>query len=124
MKLLIVDDSEPVRELSKRMLTELADIEIVGECGSVKEAVLLIQQKRPEVVQLDFNLEDGTGLDVMKKCEADKSSIIFVVFTVHETDQYRQACLAAGADYFLSKGMGMPKLRELLVKLATQMAKK
>ncbi|WP_273567474.1 LytR/AlgR family response regulator transcription factor [Maribacter halichondriae] len=64
MKVLLVEDKEPIRKGLLRLL-ELIDVAItvVGECESVKEALIVAKACKPDLVFLDINLTDGTGFD-------------------------------------------------------------
>jgi two-component system LytT family response regulator len=65
LRVLIVDDEPLVRQGIRRGLSALEGIEIIGECGSGFEAVTAISSQRPDLVLLDVQLQDSTGLDVV-----------------------------------------------------------
>ena len=65
LKVLIVDDEPLVRQGIRRGLSALDGIEIIGECGSGWEAVAAISSLRPDLVLLDVQLQDSTGLEVV-----------------------------------------------------------
>jgi two-component system, LytTR family, response regulator len=62
---LIVDDEPLVRQRIRRGLSALEGIGIIGECGSGLEATAAILSQRPDLVLLDVQLQDSTGLDVV-----------------------------------------------------------
>ena len=62
IKVFIADDSLIVREHLVTMLDELAGIEIVGQAGTVTEAISAIRNLQPDVVILDIRMPGGSGL--------------------------------------------------------------
>jgi two-component system, chemotaxis family, protein-glutamate methylesterase/glutaminase len=73
-KILIVEDSVPVTKILSKVYSQLANAEIVGVTGSVREAVDLLHLYKPNFVSLDMNLEDGTGLDFLQKSDFENWS--------------------------------------------------
>jgi two-component system, LytTR family, response regulator len=67
LRLLIVDDERLVREAIRNGLTGLRDAEIVGECESGHEAIEAIRSQAPDLVLLDIQLQDMTGLEVIRQ---------------------------------------------------------
>jgi two-component system, LytTR family, response regulator len=65
LRLLIVDDEPLIREAIRRGLAALPDTEIVGECESGGEAISAIHSRAPDLVLLDIQMPDLTGLEVV-----------------------------------------------------------
>lgn len=64
MKAIIVEDKEYIRKGLLNLLSIIdADVEVIGECESVQEAVIVSKTCKPELVFLDINLKDGTAFD-------------------------------------------------------------
>jgi two-component system, LytTR family, response regulator len=79
LRVLIVDDERPGRDGVRARLQHLADIEVVGECGSGREAVQAIRTLTPDVVFLDVQMPGGGGFDVVDQVgPQDLPIIIFV----------------------------------------------
>lgn len=117
MKVLIVDDSAVVRERLKAMLSELEEIEIIGQAQDADEALTSIRKLNPDVVILDIGLPKGNGIDVLQKIKQYKPAPIVIVFTFYSQLLYRQRCMAVGADFFLNKPTEFEKIPEVLKKL-------
>jgi two-component system LytT family response regulator len=66
-RLLIVDDEPLVRDGVRHGLSRLKEIEIAGEYSSGKEAIAAILSQKPDLVLLDVQLQDCTGLEVVEK---------------------------------------------------------
>ncbi len=99
----IVDDLPSMRERLREIVTGIDGVEVVGDAGTPATAIEGILALRPACVLLDYRLEDGTGLDVLRAVAARAPETTFVVLTNHPDPQYRRACLAAGAHHFLDK---------------------
>ena len=66
MKIGIIDDEKPNRQVIHNILTHLCpDEQIVAEEGSVNGAIKILNEQKPDVVFLDIELKNGTGFDVI-----------------------------------------------------------
>ena len=65
--ILVVDDHTLVREGLCRLLDSERDIEVVGQCGTGREAVALAKTLNPDVVLLDYKLPDMDGLETTEQ---------------------------------------------------------
>ena len=95
----VVDD-EPLARSNITVLLRLdPEIEIVGECGSGKEALANIRQRKPDLVFLDVQMPECDGFDVVEKLGKDlPPAVVFVT----AYDQYALKAFEAGAlDYLL-----------------------
>jgi two-component system LytT family response regulator len=99
IRTLIVDDERLARARVRRMLKGEADIEIVGECRNGKEAVRFILQEKPDLVFLDVQMPEMSGLEVLQTIGA--KAVPALVF-VTAFDQYAvQAFDFYALDYLL-----------------------
>jgi DNA-binding NarL/FixJ family response regulator len=114
----IVDDSQPVRARLAHLLRSLPHVTVAGEAGSANEAIAGILRLRPDSVLLDLNLMGGTGIEVMRKVRTAAPEVVFIVLTNHFEAQYRDACLDAGAAYFLDKSCELDKVAGVLAEIA------
>jgi two-component system LytT family response regulator len=111
---LIVEDEKYIREGLKAQLKNLSiDVKIIGECESVKEALIHCNEKMPDLVFLDINLKDGTGFDFLKQINAT-FKIIFI--TAYE--EYVLKALKVGAVDYILKPVDEDELLEALQKVA------
>jgi DNA-binding NarL/FixJ family response regulator len=67
---LLVDDHELIRQGLRRAFERTGDFTVVGEAGTVAEALELVDAHRPDVVTLDVRLPDGSGVDVARAIRA------------------------------------------------------
>jgi DNA-binding NarL/FixJ family response regulator len=103
MKVLIVDDSKIVCNGLQQMLTNIADIEIVGQAHNAQDAIQSISEAKPDVVILDIRLPGKSGIEVLKDIREKKLPICVVMLTNYPYPQYRKKCEEMGADYFFDK---------------------
>ena len=86
---------------------------ITGAYGTVKEAVKLIHQNKPDLLLLDVQLPDGTGFDVLHETTTDLKVIFLTAFEKHAI----QAIKTGALDYLL-KPIDEQELREALAKVS------
>lgn len=99
VRTLIIDDESDARNVVKHLLSKKGDrFDVVGEASEVREAVSLIQEKKPDLIFLDLHLYNESGFDVLKQIDTGDMSIIIVT----GYDQYGIEAVKAGAtDYIL-----------------------
>lgn len=103
MKILIVDDEEPIRELIKYNIEKAGFITIAAENGI--SALSLARQELPDAIILDLMLPDMSGLDVCRVLKNDKAlaAIPIVMVTAKTEDSDIVAGLELGADDYITK---------------------
>ena len=101
--LLLVDDHEVVRAGMRALLAGIEGMEIVGEAGSVAEAVREAARLMPEVILMDLRLPDGTGVDACREIlsSAPRTRILFV--TSYSDEQAVMSTVLAGAAGYVLK---------------------
>ncbi|MDZ7770489.1 MAG: response regulator [Woeseiaceae bacterium] len=103
-KLLIVEDSEQVRQRIRKTLESQNDIVIAGEASDVSTAISLIDSIDPDLVTLDIRLDEGgNGLDVLRYIRQSGKRPHVVVLAFNFNQQYLPADLAACAARVLDK---------------------
>jgi two-component system, NarL family, invasion response regulator UvrY len=103
MKVLLVDDHFIVREGVRTVLTSEGDISII-EAQSSEEALELWAREHPDLVILDLNLGDSSGLELLRRLvQSDKSAKVLVLSMYFER-VYAASALQAGARGYVSKG--------------------
>lgn len=110
MKIMIVDDHILFREGLVGLLRTQPDMVVVGECGSVHEAISQCVSLKPDVVLMDFSLPDGTGLEATRAILADAPQTQIIFLTVHDNDERLIAAMRAGAKGYLLKNLSVSKL--------------
>jgi len=99
IRALIVDDEAIARRRLRRLLTDAADLSVIGEAGSAEDGRALIAERRPHLVFVDVEMPGATGLSLLAD-PRDGHSPLFVVVTAHA--QYAvDAFNGAALDYVL-----------------------
>ncbi len=110
----LVEDSLAIRARLAATIRGIEGAELVGEAGRVEEAIDGIRASRPDAVILDLQLEDGSGLEVLRAVHPASPALHVAVLTNYATDQHRRACIDAGAEFFLDKSSDFPRIREIV----------
>lgn len=99
MKAIIIDDEEQSHLVLSNLLTKNhMDINLIGNAYNVKEGISLIEEVQPELVFLDVEMPDGTGLDLLQHFGNPNFNVIFTTGYNH----YAHAAIRFGAlDYLL-----------------------
>jgi two-component system nitrogen regulation response regulator GlnG len=110
--LLVIDDEESVR-YSFRRAFEGEDIQVVT-AATATEGIEQVRTDRPDVVVLDLQLPDRSGLDVFRQIQADdpKRPVIFI--TAHGTTETAIEAMKGGAFDYLVKPVDLERLSQLI----------
>ena len=100
-RVVLVDDHELFRAGVRGELGEV--VEIVGEAGSVAEAVPLILELDPEVVLLDVHLGDGGGEGVIAGVAPERPGVKFLALSVSDAAEDVIGVIRAGARGYVTK---------------------
>jgi DNA-binding LytR/AlgR family response regulator len=99
LRVVLADDERPARKFLINLLTSFPDVDVVGEAGTGREAIDLIEAERPDLALLDLQMPEIGGLDVARLLKAGATpSIAFV--TAHD-DYAIQAFELNAIDYLL-----------------------
>ena len=110
----IVDDSPVVRDRLLAMISELPNVEVVGQADVAFEAINSIRRLRPSVVVLDISMPGGSGMYVLETVKKDQPVPVVIMLTNFAHEQYRQKCLQLGADYFFDKSTEFDRVTQVL----------
>lgn len=100
---LLVDDHELIREGLAGVIDLEEDLDVVAQAGTVAAALELYEQLSPDVVVADLQLQDGTGLDILRAIRRQSNTTGVVVLTMHSGDDQIFAAMEAGASGFVGK---------------------
>ena len=111
-RVLVIDDEPDIRELLELTLLRMG-LE-TATAGTVKEALIEIQNFKPDLCLTDMKLPDGTGFDVVRYIQREHSHIPVAVITAFGSMEAAVEALKAGAYDFVSKPVDLTKLRDLV----------
>ena len=114
MTTLLVEDKAYIRKGLLNLLQLIdSEVEVIGECESVKDAVVVANACKPDLIFLDINLLDGTAFDFLEQTEHLTFKIIFV--TAYE--EYALKALKIGAVDYILKPVDVEDLKVALEKV-------
>ena len=118
VKVLIIDDSEIIRERLSTLLGEIDNTEIVGEAACAAEGLDLVNLHNPDFIILDISLPDASGIEALKVIKKNHPHCCVVMLTNYPYLPYRTRCMAFGADYFFDKSVEFTRTKKVLMELA------
>jgi len=108
----LVDDHELMREGLKTVLKNHQEIVVVGEAGSFADMVARLKSDEVDVVILDINLPDKSGLEVLKYIRQEYPDIRILVLSMHPEERFAVRVLRGGALGYVNK---QTAARELII---------
>ena len=112
LKVLIVDDEPPARERLRSLLTEMADVEVVGEAASGREALGHAHELSPDVLLLDVRMPGMDGLEAARHLNVLEEPPAVIFTTAY--DQYAVEAFEANAVGYLLKPVRKEQLAAAL----------
>lgn len=113
IRIVVVDDHGLFRAGLVSLLTTISEFEIVGEAGDGREALSVIDEKKPDVVLLDVNMPVMGGVEMVEAIqEKDPPKILMLTISKHDEDLF--GAIAAGADGYLLKDAEPEELRRAI----------
>jgi DNA-binding NarL/FixJ family response regulator len=103
LRIALVDDHQLIRGGLRLAFARAGDLDVVGEAGSIAEALTLVNRLTPDVLVTDVRLPDGDGITLTSKVRADHPDMGIVVLTMYAGDDQMFAALNAGASGFVGK---------------------
>jgi CheY-like chemotaxis protein len=111
---LVVDDSEDIRELLRLQLARLGYR--VVEASNGREAVQAVGEECPALILMDITMPILDGLEATRMIRgmAEKCGVVIIAFTALHSAGSRASALAAGCDDYVQKPVDMGQLSDLL----------
>lgn len=103
IRVVIVDDHELLRAGLRARLQSLSDIEFAGEAGTAAEGMKLLEQTLADVVVLDVQLPDESGIETARRIKARWPALKILILTGNTPIAVAHDAMQAGADGFLRK---------------------
>jgi two-component system response regulator DevR len=103
IRVFLLDDHELVRRGIVDVIERETDLEVVGEAGTVHDAVARVDATAPDVAVLDVRLPDGSGIDACRDIRSAHPHIPCIMLTAFDDDDAQQAAVLAGAQGWLLK---------------------
>lgn len=119
VRVFIVDDEQPAREELAFMLGEISGIELIGEAASGMDAVKKAKELKPEVMFLDIQLPDLTGLQVAELLNEFDFTIQIVFLTAY--DHFAIEAFRLRAFHYLLKPYDLEDLTAVFDRYSNQL---
>ncbi len=103
IKIMLVDDHRLVRAGLKRVLQEVADMQVLAVASSGEEALEMMRTHTPDVVLMDINMPGIGGLEATRRAIQRYPGTKIIVVSMHLEEPYPSRMLAAGAAGYISK---------------------
>ena len=116
-KVLIIDDSEFIRELIIMALTETGVYEIIGEAADGKTGIELARKLNPDLITLDNILPDMIGIDIVKELRNENIDAKIIMVSSVENELIIEEGINMGVDDYLIKPFTKENIIERIDKL-------
>lgn len=110
LSILLADDHEVVRLGVRALIERHPQMKVVGEAGTVHEAIAQTEALAPDVVVLDIRMPGGEGLDACREIKERRPSTKIIVLTSFPDDEILIDAIACGADGYVLKQIGSDDL--------------
>ncbi len=108
MKILLVEDSKPIRRENESALQQAGYVVVCAEDGDA--AVRMAREEQPDMILLDMILPKLSGPEVLQQLKSDPATVAIPVIVVSSlTEKNREKLMEAGAEDYLEKKDLMPK---------------
>ncbi|MFC1982909.1 response regulator [Chloroflexota bacterium] len=105
IKILIADDHTVVREGTRQILEQEADLKVVAEAGDGEEAVRLAGTFKPDVAIIDIAMPKLDGIEATKQIKTLYPTVAVLILSAYDDDQFVFSLLEAGAAGYLLKNV-------------------
>jgi two-component system, NarL family, response regulator DevR len=103
IRVFLLDDHEVVRRGVRDLLDDEPDIEVIGEGGTVEQALVRVPALRPQVAVLDVRLPDGDGVSVCRELRSRMPELACLMLTSFDDEEALLDAIMAGASGYVLK---------------------
>ena len=103
IRALVADDHAVVRRGLKDLLRESGDIIVEGEATNAQEVLDQVRKRTWDVVVLDINLPDRSGLDLIGELKRERPDLPILILTICAEEQFAVRALRSGASGYVTK---------------------
>jgi DNA-binding NarL/FixJ family response regulator len=114
IRVFVADDSPFICERIIELLSQMSNIEIIGQAGNGIEAQSLILELYPDVAVIDIQMPGKNGIKVLRYLKKIIPCIKVIMITNHPFSVYKKACKEEGADFFIDKSENLNVITDVL----------
>jgi DNA-binding NarL/FixJ family response regulator len=114
IRIVLADDHALVRQGTRRMLEEHAELRVVGEAGDGVEALDMVERLKPDVLILDVRMPKLSGVEVVRRLRGRSVPTRVLVLSAYDDDEYIVTLMKAGASGYLLKTAPVEELVEAI----------
>ena len=103
IRVMLVDDHELIRKGLRGYLEQRGGVTVVGEAGTMRQAISRAPAMRPDVIVMDVQMPDGTGIEACRAIKAEMPDTKVLMLTSFADDDAVMSSVLAGASAFLLK---------------------
>lgn len=114
MRVLIVDDSDIIRDKLHILVAEIKPVKSIFLAQDYDSAMHEVRTNNPSIVLLDLNLPDKSGIEILKEIKSFNKNIKVIIVSNLASEYHQIICNFLGAEFFVDKHHGFEKIPSLL----------
>ncbi|MDF2464666.1 MAG: two component transcriptional regulator, LuxR family [Ramlibacter sp.] len=118
IRIVIADDHAIVREGLKRIVSEIADMQVIGEAADGTEVMQRVRELDFDILVQDLSMPGRSGMELIKLVRAEKPKLRILVLSMHQELQYAVRAIKSGASGYLTKESAPAQLEQAIRKIA------
>lgn len=118
IRIVMADDHAIVREGLKRIVGDVAGLQVVGEAADGNEVMQRVRELEFDVLVLDLSMPGRSGMELIKLVKSEKPKLRILVLSMHQETQYAVRAIKSGASGYLTKESAPAQLEQAIRKIA------
>lgn len=114
----MADDHAIVREGLKRIVSEVPDMQVVGEAADGAQVLKCVREIEFDLLVLDLSMPGRSGMELIKLIRSEKPRLRMLVLSMHQEQQYAVRAIKSGANGYLNKESATDQLAQAIRKIA------
>ncbi|QXP56688.1 response regulator transcription factor [Cellulophaga sp. HaHa_2_95] len=106
IRIVLADDHSLVRDGIRALLEEEEDLVVVAEVSNGKEAIDMVNEKKPDLLIIDIRMPEMNGIDAVEILNKQGATTKTIILSMHDSEEYILKSVSAGANGYLLKDTG------------------